>query len=63
MNGGMERTVILSDTGQHITVENNTFARSILEKRRPEKGTLEHPWQVTRIFEAFAEGPGRQISL
>jgi len=117
-NGGMERTMILSDTGQHITVENNTrvtlhrthplgygdvpsfytgiseqasavwepefslgqlynkglfllgyyneineFARSILEKRRPEKGTLEHAWQVTRIFEAFAEGPGRQISL
>ena len=117
-NGGMERTLIVSDKGQHITVENNTrvtfhrtpplgygdvpsfytgileqasavwepefslgqlynkglfllgyyneineFARSILEKRPPKKGTLEHAWQVTRVFEAFAEGPGRQISL
>ena len=117
-NGGMGRTVIVSDKGQHISVENNTrvtlhrtpplgygdapsfytgileqasavwepefslgqlynkglfllgyyneineFARSILEKRPPKKGTLEHAWQVTRIFEALAEGPGRQISL
>lgn len=118
LNGGMERTVIVSDKGQHITVENNTcvtlhrtpplgygdvpsfytgmseqasavwepefslgqlynkglfllgyyseineFARSILEKRPPKKGTLEQAWQVTRIFEAFANGPGRQIEL
>jgi len=117
-NGGMERTVIVSDKGRHVTVENNTrvtlhrtpplgygdvpsfytgaseqasavwepefslgqlynkglfllgyyneineFARSILEHRSPSKGTLEQAWQVTRIFEAFAEGPGRQISL
>jgi predicted dehydrogenase len=38
--------------------EINEFARSILEGRPPVKGTLEHAWQVTRIFEAFAEGPG-----
>lgn len=118
MNGGMERTVIVSDKGHHITVENNLrvtlhrmpaigygevpsfyagtaeevsaswepefslgqlynkglfllgyyneineFARSILEKRAPRKGTLEQAWQVTRIFEAFAEGPGKQITL
>lgn len=43
--------------------EVNEFARSILEGRPPAKGTLEHAWQVTRIFEAFAEGPGRQIPL
>lgn len=118
VNGGMERTVIVSDRGQHITVENNTrvtlhripssgygdvpsfytgtadqvssvwepefslgqlynkglfllgyyneineFARSILEDRSPSKGTLGQAWQVTRIFEAFANGPGRQIAL
>ena len=118
MNGGMERTVVVSDKGQHITVENNTrvtlhrtppvgygdtpsfytgtaeqasvmwepefslgqlynkglfllgyyneineFARSILDKRSPSKGTLEQAWQVTRIFEAFADGPGREIAL
>ena len=43
--------------------EINEFARCILEKRPPKQGTLEHAWQVTRIFEGFAEGPGRQISL
>lgn len=43
--------------------EINEFARSILEGRPPAKGTLEQAWQVTRIFEAFAEGPGRVISL
>lgn len=118
MNGGMERTLIVSDRGHHITVENNTrvtlhrtpplgygdvpsfytgmtdqasavwepefslgqlynkglfllgyyneineFARSILEERPVRKATLEHAWQATRIFEAFAEGPGRQITL
>jgi predicted dehydrogenase len=117
-NGGMERTQIVSDTGQHITVENNTrvtlhrmvpvgygnapsyyagepeqvaavwepefslgqlynkglfllgyygeineFARAILEQRSVAKGTLEQAWQVTRIFEAFAEGPGRTIEF
>lgn len=43
--------------------EVNEFACSILEKRNVAKGTLDHAWQVTRIFEAFAEGPGRVISL
>jgi len=39
------------------------FARAILEGRPPVKGTLEQAWQVTRIFEAFAEGPGKEIAL
>ena len=43
--------------------EVNEFARSILEGRPPAKGTLEHAWQATRIFEAFAEGPGHTIQL
>ncbi|CAN5472111.1 Gfo/Idh/MocA family oxidoreductase [soil metagenome] len=43
--------------------EVNEFANSILEKRRPTKCHLEHAWQVTRIFEAFAEGPGKVIKL
>lgn len=114
----MERTIIISDSGRHITVENNIcviyhkmppmgygdvpdyfkgnpeevssvwepefslgqlynkglfllgyynevneFARSILEKRVPHKGTLEQARQVTRIFEAFSHGPGKTISL
>ena len=116
-NGAMERTTIISDTGRHITVENNTkvtyhqippipygrsasfflgstdqanavwepefslgqlynkglfllgyynevneFARSILENRRPAKGTLKQARQVTRIFEAFTEGPGKLVT-
>lgn len=43
--------------------EVNEFARSILERRPPAKGTLEQAWQVTRIFEAFAGGPGRAVPL
>lgn len=43
--------------------EVNEFARSILEARPPAKGTLEQAWQVTRIFEAFAEGPQKLIRL
>jgi predicted dehydrogenase len=121
-NQGMVRTVIVSDSGRHIVVDNNIrvtyhrtppsdpdtgygsspnfftgapdqataawepefslgqlynkglfllgyyneiaeFARSILEKRPPKKGTLQEAWQVTRIFEAFADGPRRLISL
>jgi len=117
-NGGMERTVIVSNSGKHITVDNNIrvtyhrlpglqygaspsffagteneasatwepefslgqlynkgifllgyyneineFARSILDRRPVAKGTLEQAWQVTRIFEAFAEGPGKVIDL
>jgi len=121
-NGGMERTVIVSDRGAHIVVENNLqvsfhrgpvsppglgygntpdfytgsteqttaawmpefslgqlynkglfllgyynevseFARAILERRAPRKGTLDDAWRATRIFEAFFEGPGRVIPL
>ena len=117
-NGGMERTMIVSEGGRHITVENNVrvtlhrtgplpygaspdffagdddsgslrwepefslgqlynkglfllgyynevneFARCILEQRPPAKGTLEQALGVTRIFEAFAEGPGKLIDL
>lgn len=43
--------------------EVNEFAMSILEGRKPANGTLEQAWQVTRIYEAFKEGPGKPISL
>ncbi len=43
--------------------EVNEFARAVLEKRQPVKGTLEQAWQVTRILEAFGEGPGKRIPL
>jgi predicted dehydrogenase len=43
--------------------EVNEFARSILDKRQPTRGTLEQACQVTRVFEAFAQGPGKVISL
>jgi len=43
--------------------EVNEFAGSVLEGRPPAKGTLEHAWQATGIFEAFAEGPGKTIPL
>jgi predicted dehydrogenase len=43
--------------------EVNEFARSVLEDRPPRKGTLEQAWQATRIFEAFAEGPGKVTPL
>jgi len=43
--------------------EVNEFAQAVLEGRPPHKGTLEHAWQVTRIFEAFTEGPGKTIPL
>ena len=121
-NGGMERTVIVSARGRHITVDNNIrvtyhrdaptpegqnygstpnfftgdagettaswepefslgqlynkglfllgyageideFAKAVLEDRPFRKGHLEHAWQVTRIFEAFVEGPGKVIEL
>ena len=121
-NAGMERTVIVSDSGRHITVDNNLrvtyhrgprvpegqgygntpdfytgdaedtaalwepefslgqlynkglfllgyynevneFARAVLESRPPAKGTLEQARQITRIFEAFLEGPGKTIPL
>lgn len=117
-NAGTERTVIVSDRGRHIVVDNNVrvtlhrsppvgygdtpsfyagttasasaawepefslgqlynkglfllgyygevdeFARAVIEGRPPSKGTLEDAWNMTRIFEAFAEGPGRSIEL
>ena len=43
--------------------EVNEFAAAILEQRAPRRGTLEQAWQVTRVFEAFAEGPGKRIPL
>ncbi len=43
--------------------EVNEFSRAVLEGRPPAKGTLVHAWQVTRVFEAFAEGPGRTTAL
>ena len=43
--------------------EVNEFARSILEGRKPVKCTLDQALQATRIFEAFAQGPGKVISL
>ena len=43
--------------------EVNEFARSILDHRQPRKGTLTDAWRVTKVFEAFAHGPGKVISL
>jgi predicted dehydrogenase len=43
--------------------EVEAFARSILDGRPADRGTLAQAWQVTRVFEAFAEGPGRRIEL
>lgn len=117
-NGGLERTLLVSEAGQHLVVENNIrvlwhrphathyghttdyfeagaesasvvwepefslgqlynkglfllgyyneineFALSILEGRAPCDGTLEQAHQVLRLFEAFAQGPGRVIGL
>jgi predicted dehydrogenase len=122
VNGGMERTMIVSGSGRHIVTENNVrlyyhrtppepigegygcqpdfftgapeetsaywepefslgqlynkglfilgyydevneFARAILDKKPLTRGTLEQARQVTKIFEAFAEGPGKVVSL
>jgi predicted dehydrogenase len=43
--------------------EIHEFCRAVLERRAPAKGTLRDAWQVTRIFEAFAEGEGKTIPL
>ena len=43
--------------------EINEFARSVLEQRQPDRGTLDQAWMVTRIFEAFLEGPGKVITF
>lgn len=39
------------------------FANAILEKRKVKKAHLDHAIQVTQIFEAFMEGPGKTIVL
>ncbi len=39
------------------------FANAVLEERPPVAGTLDDAWHLTRLFEAFAEGPGRDIDL
>ena len=43
--------------------EVNEFARCILDGKEPQRGTIEQAWQATRIFEAFAGGPGKVIRL
>ena len=43
--------------------ELHEFVSSIIESRAPIKGTLQDAWNVTRIFEAFGEGPGKVIDL
>lgn len=43
--------------------EINEFANSLLAGRPVERGTLEQAWQVTRLFEAMVEGPGKVIRL
>lgn len=118
LNGGMERTMIVSDSGRHIVVDNNhrvsyhrigpvgygdnpsfyvggpeeatavwepefslgqlynkglfllgyygeinEFARCVIENRPPAEGTLEQALMITRVFEAFAQGPRRLIEL
>jgi predicted dehydrogenase len=39
------------------------FARSVLDGRPPARGTLDQARQVTRLMEAFADGPGTTIHL
>ena len=39
------------------------FARCILDKRQPRRGTLLQCWQMTLMFEKFREGPSRLIEL
>lgn len=119
LNGGMERTLLLSDQGRQILVENNIrvsylqgpagleygrspdfyegapgqasafwepefslgqlynkglfllgycgeireFAAAVLENRPLRKGHLAHARQVTQVFEAFSEGPGRFVRI
>jgi predicted dehydrogenase len=43
--------------------EVNAFARGILDGQPPTRGTLQQAWECTRIFEAFAEGPGVRVDL
>lgn len=39
------------------------FARAILEGRPLRKAGLDHAWQVTRLYEAFAQGPEQIIDI
>ncbi len=39
------------------------FARSVLEKRQPTRGTLLDCWRIAHMFEKFAEGPGKMLEL
>jgi predicted dehydrogenase len=39
------------------------FASAIIEDRQPTRGTLLECWQLTHMFEKFADGPGRMIDL
>lgn len=43
--------------------EVNAFARAILDRTPLDRAHLTHAWQVTRIFEAFAHGPGKVITI
>jgi predicted dehydrogenase len=39
------------------------FASAIMEERQPTRGTLLECWQLTHMFEKFADGPSRMIDL
>lgn len=43
--------------------EINEFARAVLEGRSIRNGTLEQAGWIARVFEAFAQGPDRQIPI
>ena len=43
--------------------EINDFARCILDDTPPTRGTLAQARAATGIFEAFAQGPGKTITL
>lgn len=43
--------------------EVQAFSEAVLRQSPPVHGTLAQAWQITRIFEAFAEGPGHRIAL
>jgi predicted dehydrogenase len=43
--------------------EVNEFAKSVLDGRKNDTGTLDDAWNVTRLFEAFMKGPGKLIRL
>ena len=57
------RDGILYDPYTPFFLPEHYRASAILEKRQPTRGTLEQCWQITHMFEKFAEGPGRMIEL